>query len=175
MSKIRMTLRPVEAEDEWLLRALFAESLRARLRASALTPREIELLVEMQFRDRGAQPRSGEGDLQQSIVLIDGVEVGYLVLDRRPGETRIVELALLAAFRGRGFGSSLLHSLQREAAGEGRLLGLHVARDSAAQRLYRRLGFREVAADELHVEMAWEAEACSADQSKVRERRGSAA
>lgn len=175
MSKIRITLRPVEAADEWMLRALFAESLRAQLRASALTLGEIELLIEMRFRERAAQSRSGDGELQQSVVLIDGVEVGYLVLDRRPGETRIVDVALLAAFRGRGFGSSLLRSLQREAAGAGRLMGLRVARDSAAQRLYRRLGFREVAADELHVEMAWEAEACSADQSKVRERRGSAA
>lgn len=175
MSKLRMTLRPVEAEDEWMLRVLSAESLRPKLRAAGLAPREIELLVEMQFRDRTTQPRSGEGELQPSVVQIDGVEVGLLVLDRRPGETRIVDFALLAAFRGRGFGSSLLRSLQREAAGEGRLLGLRVARDSAAQRFCKRLGFREVAADELHVEMAWEADACSADLSKVRERRGSAA
>ena len=175
MSKLRMTLRPAEAADEWMLRALCAESLRPKLRAAGLAPREIELLVEMQFRDRTTQPRSGEGELQQSVVEVDGVEVGHLVLDRRPGETRIVELALLAAFRGRGFGSSLLRSLQRQAASEGRLLGLCVARDSAARRFCRRLGFREVVADELHVEMAWEADACSANQGKVRRRRGSAA
>jgi ribosomal protein S18 acetylase RimI-like enzyme len=159
MSTTRITLRPVEAEDEWMLRALFAEWLQGQLRSSALTPPEIELLIEMRFRDRAAaQSGGGDGELQQSVVLIDGVAVGYLALDRRPGETRIVDVALLAAFRGRGFGSSLLRSLQREAAGAGRLMGLRVVRDTAAQQFYRRLGFREVAADDLHVEMAWEAD-----------------
>lgn len=175
MSKIRITLRPVEAADEWMLRALFAESLRAQLRASALTLGEIELLIEMRFRDGVEQSRSGDFELQQSVVLIEGVAVGYLVLDRRPGETRIVDIALLAAFRGRGFGSSLLRSLQREAAAAGRLLGLRVARNHAAQRLYGRLGFREVAADELYVEMAWEADARCPAQGDVQERRGAAA
>lgn len=174
MTEIRITLRPVEAADEWMLRALFAESLRAQLRTSGLTPGEIELLIEMRFRDGAEQARSGDFELQQSIVLIDGVEVGYLVLDRRPGETRIVDIALLAAFRGRGFGSSLLRSLQREAAAAGRLMGLRVARNHDAQRLYGRLGFREVAADELHVEMAWEAKAHCPAQGSVRERRGAA-
>ena len=91
MSKIRITLRPVEAADKWMLRALFAEYVRAQLRASALTPREIELLIEVQFRDGVAQSHSGEGDLEQSVVPIDGVAVGYLVLDRRPGETVITD------------------------------------------------------------------------------------
>lgn len=175
MSKIRITLRPVEAADEWMLRALLAESVRGQLRASPLTPPELELLIEMQFRERAARSHSGDGELQQSVVLIDGVEVGYLVLDRRPGETRIVDVALLAAFRGRGFGSSLLRSLQLEAAGAGRLMGLRVARDSAAQWLCRRLGFREVAADELHVEMAWEADTCRLARGEVRVQRGAAA
>lgn len=175
MSKIRITLRPEEAADEWMLRALVGESLRAQLRSSALTRPEIELLIEMRFRDRAEQSRRGDCELQQSVVLIDGVAVGYLVLDRRPGETRIVDVALLAAFRGRGFGSSLLRSLQREAAGAGRLLGLRVARDTAAQHFYRRLGFREVAADELDVEMAWEADATWDARSEVRKRRGAAA
>jgi ribosomal protein S18 acetylase RimI-like enzyme len=175
MSKIRITLRPAEAADEWMLRALFGESLRTQLRSSALTPPEIELLIEMWFRDRAGQSHCGDRELQQSVVLIDGVAVGYLVLDRRPGETRIVDVALLAAFRGRGFGSSLLRSLQREAAGAGRLLGLRVARDTAAQHFYRRLGFREVAADELDVEMAWEADASWDARSEVRQRRGAVA
>jgi len=175
MNKIRIALRPAEAADEWMLRALFAESLRAQLRSSALTRPEIELLIEMRFRDRAGQSRCGDCELQQSVVLIDGVAVGYLVLDRRPGETRIVDVALLAAFRGRGFGSSLLRSLQREAAGARRLLGLRVVRDTAAQHFCRRLGFREVAADELDVEMAWEADGSWDARREVRERRGAAA
>ena len=47
MSKIRITLRPAEAADEWLLRGLFPESLRAQLRTSAFIPGEIELLIEL--------------------------------------------------------------------------------------------------------------------------------
>jgi hypothetical protein len=39
------------------------------------------------------------------------------------------------------------------------MLGLRVACGNPAGRLYARLGFREVAADEMYVEMAWQPEA----------------
>jgi ribosomal protein S18 acetylase RimI-like enzyme len=175
MSNLRITLRPAEAADEPLLRALFADARRMELCATGLAPREVELLIEIQFRAQAGQRGAGLPGLQQSVVVIDGAPVGRLLLEHRAGETRIVDIALLAALRGRGFGSSLLRSLQREAAAAGRLMGLRVARGNAAHRFYRRLGFREVAADELHVEMAWEGDARCPAQGDIRERRVAAA
>ena len=72
-------------------------------------------------------------------------------------------------------GSSLLRSLQNEAAQAGRPVRLRVARGNPAQRLYARLGFRPAASDEIYVEMVWEATAGGLAPGITRENRGAAA
>ena len=68
---------------------------------------------------------------------------GRYYLQRRPGADLIVDISLVAACRGRGVGRALIEATQREAAGGGRGMTLHVVRNNAAaRRLYERLGFR---------------------------------
>lgn len=150
-------MRPAAADDEPLLRAVFAQSSREALLAGGLAEREVELLLESQHRAWVAQLRSEYPDAGHGVVEVDGVPVGRIVVDRRPGEIRVVDVTLLAASRGLGIGSDVLRLLQAEAGASGQLLGLRVPRGGAAERLCTRLGFREAVADETHVEMAWEA------------------
>jgi ribosomal protein S18 acetylase RimI-like enzyme len=160
-------MRPARAEDEPLLAELFADARGGEFRALGLGEREIEGLLDMQRRAQDAQYRAAFPRAEHSIVEADGAAVGRVVLDRGPGEIRVVDLALLGACRGRGIGSGLLRSLQAEAEGYASRLGLRVARGNPAGRLYARLGFREVAADEMYVEMAWQpgARGCVGDSN----------
>lgn len=58
---------------------------------------------------------------------------------------QIEDLYLDEAFRGRGLGRELFDYLQRTYAGEARRLRLEVERgNTEAQRLYKRLGFKEL-------------------------------
>lgn len=149
-------LRPAEATDEPLLAQLFAEARAGAFRSAGLGERELGLLLGMQRLAQESQYRAAFPRAEHSIIEQDGTAVGRLVLDRGADELRVVDVALLAVCRGRGLGSSLLRALQAEAAASGRRLGLRVARGNPAGRLYARLGFREVAADEMYIEMAWQ-------------------
>lgn len=151
-----IALRPAQPADEPLLARLFADARGGALRSAGLGEREVELLLGMQRLAQEAEYRAAFPQAEHSIVEADGAAVGRVVIARRPGEIRLVDLALLAACRGRGIGSSLLRALQADAATAGRTLGLRVALGNPAGRLYARLGFREVAADEMYVEMAWQ-------------------
>ncbi len=80
------------------------------------------------------------------VVLVYGRPAGRLYVDRWDEEIRIVDIALLPQWRGRGVGSALLIELQSEAGNAGKVLSIHVERFNRALTLYRRLGF-EIAGD----------------------------
>ena len=82
----------------------------------------------------------------------DGHGHGYL-----DDETPEVAVAVREDYRGRGLGGWLLNELAQAAEAEGfTRLSLSVAADNPARRLYERLGYEEVSADESGLRMALE-------------------
>jgi ribosomal protein S18 acetylase RimI-like enzyme len=171
----RIGLRPARAADERLLARVFADARGGELRSAGLGELEVELLLGIQRRAQDAEYRAAYPQAEHSIIEVDGEAVGRIVIDRRPGEVRIVDIALRETCRGRGIGSSVLRALQADAAAAGRMLGLRVARGNPAGRLYARLGFREVAVDAMYVEMAWQPEARGCADDSNLNNRGAAA
>jgi len=90
-------------------------------------------------------------------VLADGVPVGRLYVQRGPAGIVLMDITLLAHWRGRGIGGALLRSLLEEAASSGQRVILHAERHNPARRLYHRLGFRPVATVGLHDRLEWSA------------------
>jgi ribosomal protein S18 acetylase RimI-like enzyme len=170
-----VTLRPAVAADEPFLRELFVDARRAELLAAGLGEREAGLLLDLQRRARDAHYLQAFPDAEYSVIEAEDAPVGRLVVDRRAGEMRVVDIALLSSCRGQGRGSRLLSALQAEAASEGRRVLLRVARGNAARRFYERLGFREVSGDDLDVELVWEAPGRLVTPADIREHRGTAA
>jgi ribosomal protein S18 acetylase RimI-like enzyme len=152
----RITLRPAEAADEPLLRAVFADARGAELGGVGLDAGGLELLLDLQRLAQDTGYRQRHPNAEYCVVSVDGIACGRLVLDWKADELRVVDIALLASWRGRGIGGGLLRSLQQGAALAGRRVRLCVALDNPARHLYQRLGFREVASDELNVDMTWE-------------------
>ena len=89
------------------------------------------------------------------MIEVDGRPAGRLYVDRRPGDLRIVDIALLPAFRGRGIGAGLIAGLQHEAAAEGRIVSIHVEVHNPAAQLYERLGFAIAADLGVYRRMEW--------------------
>jgi ribosomal protein S18 acetylase RimI-like enzyme len=83
-------------------------------------------------------------------------EVMLKTYDVLPGdEIILVDIAFLAEYRDRGIGTTLVTELQREATNTSIPLRLSVLRNSPAQRLYERLGFRAADQDEMYIKMEW--------------------
>ncbi len=70
-----------------------------------------------------------------------GEPFGRVYLYASPGEFRLMDIALLPIWRGRGIGQELLRALMQVAAAQSRRITLHVEPNNPAQRLYARLGF----------------------------------
>jgi ribosomal protein S18 acetylase RimI-like enzyme len=133
--------RPVRPEDEEFLRRVYAGTRAQELAAAGWDDRQQAAFVAMQF---DAQRRAYEQtypDASFDVVVVDGEPAGRLYLDDAPGETLIVDIALLPEFRGRGIGTHLLTEALADAATKGAGVTVHVERGNPALRWYLRLGF----------------------------------
>ncbi len=152
---VAVTLRPATSEDREFLLAVYASSRASELDQVEWGPGQREAFVEMQFaaQDQDYRRRNPHGFF--GVIHVEGQAAGRLYLDRRPGDLRIVDIALLPAYRNRGIGASLIRGLQGLAAEEGRGVSVHVEVNNRAARLYERLGF--VRAEDLGVyrRMEW--------------------
>jgi ribosomal protein S18 acetylase RimI-like enzyme len=75
------------------------------------------------------------------VVERDGEPVGRFYLYASPGEFRLMDIALLPAWRGQGHGARMIAALMQVAHRQRRDITLHVEPNNPAQRLYARLGF----------------------------------
>jgi ribosomal protein S18 acetylase RimI-like enzyme len=90
------------------------------------------------------------------VIVVDGRRAGRLYVDRWEEEIRIVDIALLPEWRGRGVGSALLTDLQSEARTAGKVLSIHVERFNRALTLYRRLGFEAAGDHGVYLLLRWD-------------------
>ena len=97
--------------------------------------------VRMQFNLQHLHLQKQHPDADWLIVMQGGEDIGRLYVVRWPAEHRILDLALLPPYRGKGSGEALLRDLMDEAAGRGRAVSIHVEKHKPATRLCRRLGF----------------------------------
>lgn len=123
--------------------------MRAPLRAAS-DERSHSGLLELQFSaSRRARATSFPTAIEQ-LILLGGAPAGSLITARDPGVLHLIEIALVPGARGRGIGTIVLRHLLALADDERRTVRAFVYRTNPrAHALYRRLGFTDVAADEL--------------------------
>jgi ribosomal protein S18 acetylase RimI-like enzyme len=113
----------------------------------------------MQFRAQDTYYKANYAEASFDLILADGDVAGRLYVARWPDELRIIDIALLAPFQGRGIGTRLLQQIQAEAAGVGKAVRIHVERFNPALNLYARLGFRLVEDRGTYLFLEWSPEA----------------
>jgi ribosomal protein S18 acetylase RimI-like enzyme len=88
-------------------------------------------------------------DCTLSVIEYDGYPVGRLRVVRTQRSITLAGIQLLPAYQNQQIGSTLIEQLKREAGRKQIPLHISVEKDNpAAQRLYRRLGFRTIGQDE---------------------------
>lgn len=153
----QMTMRRATAADEPLLFALFATEKAREFAPLGLAAEQLQPLLEMQFRARQtgyAQTFPAATDF--ILCLGDGTAVGRQLVERLPDCYRCIDIAVLESHRNSGVGTWALRQIQQIAAIESLPLRLRVMKGNPALRLYERLGFLKVSADELSWEMEWQ-------------------
>lgn len=157
-----LSLRPITAEDEPFLRALYAETRAGEMAAAGWPEAVRDAFCRGQFDAQQISYRQQFPDASFDLVLADGKAVGRLYVAREPAAMTLVEITLLASCRGRGWGTVLLRQVIEEANRLGRPVRLQVDAGNRAQRLYRRLGFRETGRGDFRIRLERPAGPCAA-------------
>jgi len=107
--------------------------------------------LEQQFAAQDAHYRGNYPGATLDVIELDGTRAGRLYVYRGPSDIRIMDIALMPEFRGRGIGTELLRGLVEEAAASQRKLSIHVEFNNPARSLYERLGFRPVSEEGIYL------------------------
>lgn len=138
-------LRPAAASDERALQEIGTAAVDAR------APGLPTALVDQQHRAQESAWSVDHPTMERCVVEVGGRVVGRCYVALEEDRVDLVDLTVLEEHRARGIGAAVLRLVLERA--DRRPVHLHVRADSAAVRLYRRVGFVEVARDQVHLVM----------------------
>lgn len=136
-----ITLRPVTDADREFLHRLYATTREDELRHVPWSVDQKAAFVRQQFEAQHAWWTEHYPTATFDVVLYNGQAVGRLYVDRWEREIRIVDVAVLPEWRGRGIGERLLRGVFAEGDEVGKPVSIHVEQFNRARRLYESLGF----------------------------------
>ncbi|MEM9304964.1 MAG: GNAT family N-acetyltransferase [Pseudomonadota bacterium] len=138
------TLRPMTEADLDFLARLYASTRSEEMAQVPWSAEQKADFLAFQFTAQHTHYQEHFAAASFDVVEVDGVAAGRLYVERREDEIRLIDIALLPDFRGRGIGSELLGDLIDEAIRAALPLRIHVEHNNPAMRLYQRLGFEKI-------------------------------
>jgi ribosomal protein S18 acetylase RimI-like enzyme len=139
--------RPQLPGDETFLWEVYAGTRQEELDLTDWGPEQRKVFLDSQFKAMRVSYASQFPRGEFSVIMLGAQRIGLMVVDRAQNELRLVDIALLPEFRGRGIGTFFLRELVSESALAQKPLRLHVLTGSRPRRLYARLGFVKIEED----------------------------
>lgn len=148
-------LRPAERDDAELLYRIYASTREEELAAVPWNASVKEAFLRMQFSAQDSHYRETFPKASYDLIVSGDEALGRLYVDRAEEAWLVIDIALLPAHRGQGIGTRLLTEVLSAAAAAARPVRMHVERFNPAQRLYGRLGFRQIADEGVYLLLEW--------------------
>jgi ribosomal protein S18 acetylase RimI-like enzyme len=136
-----LRLRPATPEDREFLREVFISTRIDEFSQSGWSEAEVQNLLVQQFDMQDGYYRRHYAGMRFDVVMHADTPVGRLYHRWGGEELRIIDIALLPAFRGAGIGSQLMRAMIAQAAQRGLSATLYVEASNPVKSLYQRLGF----------------------------------
>ena len=148
-------LRPETDADTAFLMRLYASTREEELARVSWSVEQKQAFLASQFQAQRRHYRNYIDGCSFDVIERNGDPAGRLYLDARPSRLHVVDIALLPNWRGRGVGTAILQALQAAGRSSGRAVSIFVEKFNPALRLYRRLGFTDIADHGVYLEMEW--------------------
>lgn len=136
-----VALRPETPGDEAFSCGVYGSTREEELAVTGWTDEQKSAFIAMQYAAQRTYYWDVYPDAAYDVIVVDGEDAGRLYVARLAEEIRVIDIALLPAFRGRGVGGLLLGDVLAEAGASGRKVVIHVEQNNRARELYLRLGF----------------------------------
>lgn len=159
MSYQAITFRPISEDDLDFLYQVYASTREAEMALLDWPDAEKEKFLRFQFEAQHQHYQEYFPKTQFDLILLNGQPIGRLYLDRRNDEFRIVDIALLTRYRGRGLGGKIMSDILKEAGAVALPVRIHVEQNNPALHLYHRLGFQKIEDKGIYCLMEWTPEA----------------
>ena len=147
-------VRPVQLpEDGDFLRSVYASTREPELSMLGWSKAETEVFLRRQFDAQAHHLGTFFPHATHSVVLAGATAVGRLIVDRSAEEIRVVDIALLPAFRHLGIASVLVQRLFEEADATHLPVRCHVLQNDEARGFWEHVGLVAQGLDGVHVAM----------------------
>ncbi len=150
-----ITLRPANADDEVFLFQLYA-STRDEFRLLDWDEQQKQALIKMQYDARRVQYDECYPQAEASIVLVDELPAGRVLVNESDRDITLVDIALIPEYRNLGIGAGLIQQLIDSAISARKPIRLQVLKSNPALHLYKRLGFLQTGDQSMYFEMTFE-------------------
>jgi len=151
----RLALRPAGPGDAELLYRIYASTREDELAVVPWDAAQKEAFLRMQFAAQDRYYHATFPDASYDLILSAEQVLGRLYVDRGETAWNVIDLALLPEHRGQGIGTQLLTQVLADAGVAAKPVQMHVERFNPAQRLYDRLGFRQIADQGVYLLLEW--------------------
>lgn len=136
-----ITLRAATDADTDFLRDVFISTRMDEFVGGGMPVEQAETLLASQFSVQHAYYHRHYPHARFDIVVRSEQDIGRLYHDWSGDMARLIDIALLPAYRGAGIGTRLMHAIVAEAARKNMPMQLYVEFNNPVRALYRRLGF----------------------------------
>lgn len=157
-----IAFQPIKPEDAPFLYRVYASTRADEMARVPWNDAEKEAFLQSQFQAQHTFYTENFLDAEFNIILMNGEKIGRLYTEKRLDEIRIIDIALLPAYRRQGIGGALLQDILAQAQTAVLPVRIHVEKNNPALHLYRRLGFQDIKDKGVYLLMEWTPES---DQS----------
>lgn len=137
-----ISFRSVTPKDAPFLREVYASTRQQEMSATGWSDEQIQAFITWQFTLQHKSYQENFPKARFMIIRYKGRDIGRLYRVNMGDEIRIIDIALLPAFRNQGIGTKMITDIIHEAAASGQAIRIHVEKTNPALSLYGRLGFQ---------------------------------
>ena len=152
---LSIDFRPICDDDLNYLKKIYASTRAEELQVLSWSKEEKETFLQMQFQAQHQYYQAQFREAEYLMILEGNQPIGRLYVDRSSDEIRIIDIAILPAYRGQGIGSSLLQQILAEGQYSRKSVRIHVEHNNRALKLYQRLGFQKKSENGVYFLMEW--------------------
>ena len=147
---------PIAEKDKEFLYLLYANTREAEMQMTDWDVARKDEFLRMQFNAQHQHYQKNYADADFQLIQLNGENVGRLYVEEMKDEFRLIDIALVAEQRNKGYGGKLMRQLLSKAQESLKPVRLHVEQFNPARHFYQRIGFETIENRGVYLFMEWQ-------------------